>query len=180
MFRRLRDLGAGSKVPNYVYVIIEVPMNSSVKYKYDEDLDLIVVDRVMYSHTTYPFNQGFIPGTRGERGEPLEAIVISDRPFIPGSLVEARPLGVLEIEVEEEPGHIIVSVPHDRIDPTYSHVKEVSELPEEMLRKIEYFFDHYEELEPGRRVRVVGWRGSQEARELILEAVKRSMTEKRS
>jgi inorganic pyrophosphatase len=173
MNRRLRDLGAGNKVPNYVYVVIETPFNSRVKYKYDEDLDLIIVDKVLGDGLTYPFNQGFIPGTKDESGEPLEAIVLSNEIFLPGVLVESKPIGTLEIIYEDSSSIEIVAVPHERINPLYGSIRDISDLPKEFMEKIESFFTNYRIYGVDKWISLRRIGRAQEAREKILEAIKR-------
>jgi len=173
MNRRLRDLGAGNKVPNYVYVVVETPFNSRVKYKYDEDLDLIVVDKVLSDGTTYPFNQGFIPGTRDEDGEALGVIISSNEIFLPGVLVETKPIGLLEIVYEDTLSIEIIAVPHEKINSLYSGIRDISDLPKEFVEKITNFFSNYHMYGIDKWVSLRRIGGAQEAREKILEAIKR-------
>ncbi len=174
MSRRLRDLGAGNKVPNYVYVIVETPMNSRVKYRYDEDLDLILVDKVLEKDLIYPFNQGFIPGTKDLDDEPLEAIIISNEVFLPGILIEARPIGLVEVEYEDELETQIITTPHDRIDSAYGKIRDINDLPQECLERIEFFFRNYRSYGADKWVSLKRIGGVQEAKEKILEAIKRN------
>ncbi|MCE4609881.1 MAG: inorganic diphosphatase, partial [Desulfurococcales archaeon] len=82
----LEGLGPGEKAPEIVNAIIEIPMNSSVKYEFDKEKCLVAVDRFLYTSMSYPFNYGFIPGTLEEDGDPVDILVISREPVFPGSL----------------------------------------------------------------------------------------------
>jgi len=170
----VRKIGPGGKAPDLVNVIIEIPAYSPVKYEYDEEAEAIRVDRVLYTSMVYPFNYGFIPGTMEEDGDPVDVLVISDYSFIPGSIVEVRPVALLEMEDEEGVDSKVVAVPRDKVEPRYAGVKDLSDLPEILRKKIEHFFEHYKELEPGKWVKIRGWRGSEDAKRKIAEAIKRA------
>ncbi|RUM47613.1 MAG: inorganic diphosphatase [Hyperthermus sp.] len=166
-------IGPGEKAPDIVNVIVEIPMNSNVKYEVDKDTGVIRVDRFLYTAMAYPFNYGFIPGTLEEDGDPVDVLVISSQPVHPGSLIEARPIGVLIMEDEEGPDSKIVAVPKDKLDPQFKEIKNVTDLPEAIRNKIKHFFEHYKELEPGKWVRVREWRSVEDAKKRILDAIKR-------
>ncbi|HWQ17023.1 MAG TPA: inorganic diphosphatase [Sulfolobales archaeon] len=170
----MKRLGPGDKAPNIVNVVIEIPANSSVKYEYDEELGVISVDRVLYTAMIYPFNYGFIPGTLEEDGDPVDVLVISDHTFLPGSVVRVRPIAILEMEDEEGVDAKIVAVPDDKVEPRYSSIKDLKDLPDIIKRRIEHFFQHYKELEPGKWVKIRGWKGAEEARKKISDAIERA------
>lgn len=170
----MKRIGPGDKAPDLVNVIIEIPANSSVKYEYDDELGVIKVDRVLYTSMIYPFNYGFIPGTMEEDGDPVDVLVISDHQFLPGSVIEVRPIAILEMEDEEGIDAKIVAVPKDKVEPRYSNIKDLEDLPDILKRKIEHFFQHYKELEPGKWVKIRGWRKADEARKKIYDAIKRA------
>jgi len=166
-------LGAGKKAPNLVNVFIEIPMGSSIKYEYDAEKDAIFVDRFLYTAMVYPFNYGFIPGTLEEDGDPVDVLVISSQPVLPGTVIEAKPIGILIMEDEEGPDSKIIAVPKGKVDPHFGVIESVDELPALVRDRIKHFFEHYKELEPGKWVKVREWRGPEEAREKIREAIER-------
>lgn len=176
--RRLRDLGAGERVPNYVYVIIEVPLDSEVEYVYDEDLDVIRVEKVLSPGARYPFNKGFIPGTLDESERTLNAIVISSRSFLPGSLIETKPIGGLRIFNKEtsEYRYLVVTVPRERIDPVYAGIKNLNDLSKDLRESIRVFIENYMEGDHKESLIIDRWEEAQEARERILESVKRALS----
>ena len=169
----LDKVGPGDKAPELVNVLIEIPMNSSVKYEFDKDSCLVSVDRFLYTSMVYPFNYGFIPGTLEEDGDPVDVLVISREPLIPGSLIEVKPIAVLDMEDEEGPDSKIVAVPKPKLDPYYKDWNDVSDIPDHVKDRIKHFFEHYKELEPGKWVKVTGWRGAEEARKRIKDAIDR-------
>ncbi|MEM4943517.1 MAG: inorganic diphosphatase [Saccharolobus sp.] len=166
-------VGPGKKVPDEINVFIEIPMGSNIKYEYDEEEEVIKVDRILYTSMTYPFNYGFIPDTLAEDGDPLDVLVVANNPLLPGTVIEARPVGVLHMRDEEGEDYKIIAVPKDKIDPTFSNIKDINDLPEAIKNKIVHFFEHYKELEPGKWVKTSGWGNSAEAKERIKKAVER-------
>ncbi|EZQ10805.1 MULTISPECIES: inorganic diphosphatase [Acidianus] len=154
---------AGSKAPGLVNVFIEIPMGSNIKYEYDEEEDIIKVDRILYTSMVYPFNYGFIPGTLSEDGDPLDVLVISNYPFFPGTVIEARPVGMIFMQDEEGIDRKIVAVPKEKVDPTFSQIKDINDLPEAVKNRLIHFFEHYKELEPGKWVKISGWGTYQQA-----------------
>ncbi|MGI0001308.1 MAG: inorganic diphosphatase, partial [Nitrososphaeraceae archaeon] len=100
-------------------------------------------------------------------------LLIGDESLFPLSVVRATPLGVLLTEDEEGKDSKIIAVPSPKVDPVYSNVKQLSDIPTSVLDKIRHFFEHYKELEPGKFVRVVGYANDQVAREKIKEATDR-------
>ncbi|MEB3816744.1 MAG: inorganic diphosphatase [Desulfurococcales archaeon] len=169
----LDKLGPGSDAPDIVNVVIEIPMGSSVKYEFDKEACMVKVDRFLYTSMHYPFNYGFIPGTLEEDGDPVDVLVISREPVAPGTIIEVVPIAVLDMEDEEGPDSKIVAVPKPKLDPYYKDWKDVEDIPESLKERIRHFFEHYKELEPGKWVKVTGWRSAKEARERIQKAIER-------
>jgi inorganic pyrophosphatase len=170
----LEKLGPGSKAPDLVNMFIEIPMNSSVKYELDEESCLVKVDRFLYTSMSYPFNYGFIPGTKSEDGDPIDLLLISREPVMPGTIIEAKPIGILMMQDEEGPDYKIIAVPKEKLDPIYGSWSDVKDIPDFLKKKISHFFEHYKELEPGKWVKVIGWEGAEKAKAEILSAVKRA------
>jgi len=167
----LGRLPPGKDPPNEVYVVIEIPAGSNIKYEYDEELGVITVDRILYTAMFYPFNYGFIPGTRMEDGDPVDVLLISSAQLPPGVVIRARPIGVLEMEDEEGVDHKVIAVPIPKVDPRYGNVKDVRDLPENILNQIKHFMEHYKELEPGKWTKVKEFRGAEAAKELISKSI---------
>ena len=95
------NIPAGKDVPNDINVIIEIPMNHDpIKYEMDKDSGAIFVDRFMQTSMSYPANYGFVPHTLSEDGDPIDVLVISHWPIMPGAVIRSRPIGVLLMEDE--------------------------------------------------------------------------------
>ncbi|MCB1615830.1 MAG: inorganic diphosphatase [Pseudomonadales bacterium] len=155
---------AGKDLPNDIYVAIEIPANHApIKYEIDKDADCIMVDRFMATPMFYPANYGYIPETLSEDGDPLDVLVVTPYPVIPGSVIRARPIGILNMSDEAGQDAKLLAVPHDKLTVLYKDVKEPSDLPELLIKQIEHFFENYKDLEAGKWVKVDGWAGSAEA-----------------
>lgn len=162
---------AGKDLPNDIYVAIEIPANSTpIKYEIDKDADALFVDRFMATPMFYPANYGYIPQTLGEDGDPLDVLVVTPYPVAPGSVIRARPIGVLNMSDESGQDAKVLAVPHDKLTALYKHVKEYTDLPELLIKQIEHFFENYKDLEPGKWVKVDSWANADAAREAITKA----------
>jgi inorganic pyrophosphatase len=170
----INKIPVGKNPPEDVNVIIEIPMNQDpIKYELDKDSSAIFVDRFMQTTMRYPCNYGFVPHTLSEDGDPIDVLVVSHYPIVPGAVINARPIGVLLMEDESGQDEKIIAVPSSKIDISFDKIKSVEELDQIFLQRIKHFFEHYKDLEPGKWVKVQGWDNAAKARELIIEAIKR-------
>ncbi len=165
----------GENPPSDVNVIIEIPAGSEpVKYEIDKASGALFVDRIMHTAMRYPANYGFIPHTLSDDGDPIDALVVAGVPFVSGSVVRARAVGVLVTEDQKGGDEKLLMVPVDALHPYYSGVESYTELPAIVIEQIEHFFAHYKDLEPGKWVKVHGWHGPDAAERLILEGIERA------
>src|SRR5437667_10044548 len=89
------DVSFGTKAPEMVTAIIEIPKGSKNKYELDKDTGLLKVDRVLFSAVHYPANYGFIPRTYCDDGDPLDILVLGQEPVHPLTMLTARAIGVM-------------------------------------------------------------------------------------
>jgi len=164
-------VNAGENAPEEINVIIEIPKGSSIKYELDTTNGLIFVDRILLSAMYYPCNYGSIPKTKEEDGDPVDVLVLGNDPIIPMAVIRARPVGVLLTEDEKGHDSKIVAAPLNKIDPSFSAIKEVDDIPEYLRNQITHFFEHYKELEQGKYVKIIGWKGREIAKKQISEAI---------
>jgi inorganic pyrophosphatase len=164
-------VSAGENAPEEINVIIEIPKGSSIKYELDTTNGLIFVDRILLSAMYYPCNYGSIPKTKEEDGDPVDVLVLGHNPIIPMAVIRARPVGVFLTEDEKGHDSKIVAAPLNKIDPSFSTIKEVDDIPEYLRNQITHFFEHYKELEQGKYVKVIGWKGRDIAKKQISEAM---------
>jgi inorganic pyrophosphatase len=172
---RLDQIPAGRDVPDDVNVIVEVPIGGEpIKYELDKASGALVVDRFLYTAMRYPGNYGFIPHTLSGDGDPVDVLIANSRAIAPGAVIGVRPVGVLLMEDNAGADEKIVAVPSARLTQRYDGVVNHSDLPDITVKQIEHFFAHYKDLEPGKWVKILGWRDAAEARRLILEGVERA------
>ncbi len=168
----MKNLSPGKNPPEEINVFIEIPQGSSIKYELDKESGVIVVDRFAYTAMFYPFNYGFIPNSHAEDGDPVDVLVISSYPVHPGVVIPSRPIGMLEMEDEEGIDTKIIAVPTTKVDPFFSQVKDIADLDETTKKKIQHFFNHYKELEPGKWVKTKKFLGKEKAFEAIKKSIK--------
>jgi inorganic pyrophosphatase len=166
-------ISAGKDLPNDINVIIEIPAESSpVKYEIDKDEDAIFVDRFMAAPMFYPANYGYINNTLADDGDALDVLVITPYPVIPGSVIRARPVGILNMTDEAGEDAKLVAVPHDKLSNAYSHIQDLKDLPTLELARIKHFFENYKGLEEGKWVKVEEWGDAAAAKQAIEAAAK--------
>lgn len=163
---------AGKDAPHDIYVAIEIPANSSpIKYEIEKEFSAIMVDRFMATPMFYPANYGFIPNTLSEDGDPLDVLVITPYPVLPGSVIRCRPVGVLNMTDEAGPDAKLVAVPHDKLTTVYKEIQDVNDIPELLRQQITHFFENYKDLEDGKWVKVDGWANAEAARDAIVKSI---------
>lgn len=158
----------GDKCPEVVNVIVEIPKGSRNKYEYDEEMDEIRLDRVLYSAVFYPTDYGFIPKTRSEDGDHLDIMVVVSEPLFPGCVIPVRPIGILRMEDEAGKDDKIIAVAQK--DPRLSEVKDISDLDDHYKKEIQNFFEIYKKLEK-KPVKVHRWHRKEEAYQVIKKAL---------
>lgn len=139
----LKDVPFGS--PEKFNVIIEIAQGSQDKYEYDEELDVVKLDRVLFSSVRYPSNYGFIPETRADDGDHTDVLVFSTNPIFPGAVVEARTIGFMNMVDSGEIDNKILAVA--TADPRFKHVKSIADMSEHSPSEIKNFFETYKLLE---------------------------------
>lgn len=149
---------AGNDLPNDIYVVIEIPANHDpIKYEIEKDYDCLMVDRFMATPMFYPANYGYINNTLSEDGDALDVLVVTPYPVAPGSVIRARPVGILNMSDEAGQDAKLIAVPHTKLTKIYDHVQNYTDLPELLIKQIEHFFENYKDLEVGKWVKVDGW-----------------------
>ena len=159
--------------PEEVVLAVEIPAGSITKYEINEE-GLLFVDRFQSMPVVYPANYGSMPRTLAGDGDPLDALVLTREALHPGVLIQFRPIGYLRMRDKGEQDDKVIGVPTDKVDPTYSGIRDLADLPEIERRRIEAFFRIYKDLPEGRNPVVLdGYGNAAEARVLITEALQR-------
>src|SRR5487761_2572985 len=140
----LNKVPSGKDLPNDFNVVIEIPMHGEpVKYEVDKESGAIFVDRFMGTAMQYPCNYGYIPHTLSEDGDPVDVLVITPVPLIPGVVVTCRPLGLLRMDDEAGGDNKLLAVPIDKILSIYTQWQKPEDLNPMRLKTIQHFFEHY-------------------------------------
>jgi len=168
----LDRVGPGRNFPNEINVVVEIPAHSDpVKYELDKETGAMFVDRFMNTAMHYPCNYGYVPHTLSKDGDPVDVMVVTSYPLIPGSVIQCRPVGVLKMTDESGDDAKILAVPADKLSRMYRDIQDFRDMPGVVLEQISHFFEHYKDLDEGKWVRVGGWGGVDEAKEEVLASV---------
>lgn len=168
----LDKLKVGNCPPDDVNVVVEVPVGGEpVKYEFDKEIGAIFVDRMLGSPMRYPGNYGFIPNTLAGDGDPLDVVIMNQRPLLPGSIINCRPIGVLEMVDEAGKDDKLIAVPSPHVSNMFANIQSISDLPEVLLYRVAHFFKHYKDLESEKWVEILGWQNNIVAKRLITEAI---------
>ncbi len=161
----------GKDAPDIVNVFVEISLGSNIKYEFDEEQEILKVDRILYTSMVYPFNYGFIPNTKSEDGDPIDVLIISNQPFMPGSLIEVKPIGIAHMEDENGIDEKIIGIPKNKVDPLFSNINDIDDVLEIVKDKIVHFFMHYKELEPNKWVKITGFGNKEDAKKEINKVI---------
>ncbi|HNB45914.1 MAG TPA: inorganic diphosphatase, partial [Burkholderiaceae bacterium] len=131
----------------------------------------LFVDRFMSTAMHYPTNYGYVPNTLAADGDPVDVLVITPVPLIPGVVVTCRPIGMLKMDDEAGGDNKLIAVPIQKILPLYSSWNKPEDLNPMRLKSIQHFFEHYKDLEPGKWVKVTGWEGPEAAKKEIIDGM---------
>lgn len=126
-------------------VIIDTPKGSRNKFSWDEQRQLFELAGVLPSGAVFPYDFGFIPGTRGEDGDALDVLILMDEPAFTGCLVVSRLLGVIEAKQTEKGktvrnDRLIAVAANSRI---HAHLRKLSQIEGKLLDELEHFFVSY-------------------------------------
>ena len=168
----LSKVTPGKNAPDTFNVIIEIPMNADpVKYEVDKESGAIFVDRFMSTSMHYPTNYGYVPQTISGDGDPVDVLVITPVPLIPGVVVTCRPIGILKMTDEAGEDGKVLAVPTDKILSIYTQWQKPEDLNPLRLKTIAHFFEHYKDLEEGKWVKINGWEGPESAKKEITDGI---------
>jgi inorganic pyrophosphatase len=149
-------------------IVVETPRGSRNKYSFDPKTEQFRLDKILPAGMSFPWDFGFLPGTKAEDGDPTDVLLLMDDPCFPGCVVTSRLLGIIQAEQEED-GEM---VRNDRLlavaayPNSYSGYEHISDLPERLVRDIGEFFTNYHRLLGG-KFRVIGVAGPEQARRRI-------------
>jgi inorganic pyrophosphatase len=153
-------------------VIIEIPKGSRNKYEYDHETGRIRLDRMLFTSTRYPDDYGFIEGTLGLDGDPLDALVLLEEPTFPGCLIRCRALGMFRMRDEAGGDDKVLCVPI--ADQRAAWRRELSDISDYHRLEVQRFFEVYKDLEPGKSIEGAHWVEREETEEEIRSSYERA------
>ena len=163
-----------------VRVVIDTPGGSRNKYKFDSDLGVFKLSRVLPAGMSFPFDFDSIPGTRAEDGDALDILVLSEAPLFVGCLVHVQLVGIIRAQQTERG----TTIRNDRLlgaietPVNKAALRDISELPKEVLADIEHFFRSYNEAQ-GRKFAITGRAGAKAAERVLDRAVPKAASGER-
>lgn len=164
------------------HVVVESPRGSRVKLKFDEGLSAFTVSRPLALGLAYPYDWGFVPGTKAQDGDPLDVMVFWDVISYPGVVIPCRALGVIRLEQNDKKGgrernDRVIAVPVDA--PRDGELRTHLDLSERERAELNHFFVSavfFAQKDP----KILGWGTAEEAETLIdKSAVKKRKPSKR-
>lgn len=161
------DIEAGNK--EEINVIIEINKGSKNKYEVDKKTGLIALDRVSHTAQDFPFDYGFVPQTLWHDDDPLDVVVLTTHPLMPGILVRVRPVAIMNMIDSGEGDDKLIAVPVD--DPRFQNIKDLKDLNPHTLKEIEHFYSTYKKLQ-NKVVEVNGFQGKESAEAAFEEGQK--------
>lgn len=152
-------------------VTVEIPKGHRNKYEVDHATGRIRLDRTLFTSTQYPADYGFVEGTLGEDGDPLDALVLVQEPTFPGCLIRCRTIGMFRMTDEKGGDDKLLCVP--AYDPRQEHLRDIHHVGEFDRLEIQHFFEVYKDLEPGKSVEGAMWVGRAEAEAEVIRSRER-------
>lgn len=151
-------------------IIIETPKGGTEKYNYDPEFKAFRFKKILPAGMSFPYDFGFVPGTSGEDGDPLDALVISEFTGFTGCVIECIIVGAILAEQTEDGKTMrndrLLCVPAMSI--LYKDVKKVADLPQGLLEELKYFFITYN-VAQGKEFNILEIADSHKAYKLLME-----------
>ena len=160
------DIEPGSK--ESINVIVEINKGSKNKYEIDKKTGLIALDRVSHTSQDFPFDYGFVPQTLWHDNDPLDVILLTTHPLLPGILVKARPIAIMNMIDGGEGDDKVIAVPID--DPRFDDITDLKDINKHTLKEMEHFYSTYKKLQ-NKVVEVTGFKGKKEAEDAFEESL---------
>jgi len=133
----------------YYDIMIETVKGGNLKYKYDPQTGLFKLRKALPLGMVFPYDFGFIEGTKGEDGDPLDAMIISEFSSFTGCKMKCRLAGVLLAEQTEGRKKVrndrYFFIPDESI--IFSQVSSMKQLGNKHNEQLKDFFVNYNRAE---------------------------------
>ncbi len=154
-------------------VVVETPRGSTIKVKFDGGSGLMMLSRPLPAGLAYPYDWGFVTGTRASDGDPVDAMLFWDCSSYPALLVPSRAVAVLRVDQADPKGgrqrnDRLLVVP--ATSPRFDAIRSVDDVPERTRKELEQFFTAAVAFE-GKDVRLLGWGNAADALALVESAI---------
>ena len=155
-----------------VHVLIDTPAGSAGKFKFDQQLKVFKLSRVLPRGAVFPYDFGSIPGTRAADGDALDVLVLNCPRTFCGCLVAVRLIGVLKASQTEKGRTVrndrLIGTVETEVNP--ARLRSLKDLKAPVLAEIGLFFEGYNRAH-GRAFRITGQAGPKEAERLLKSAI---------
>lgn len=128
-------------------ILIEIPLNSRVKYEFNKKFNTIMVDRYLKTPLPYPFNYGYFPNTLAEDNDPLDAILLINQELVPGCLIECEIVGGIEMIDNGEIDHKIFVFPKKELNFPENNMYKDGKITKSFYEEIRFFLENYKKME---------------------------------
>ena len=151
--------------------VVEATKGSRNKFKYDPTHDVFALHGVLPAGSSFPFDFGFVPSTKGDDGDPLDVLILMDEPAFVGAVIPCRLIGAIEAEQaegEQEPernDRLLAVASESR---SYRDVNSINDLPTQLVEEVEHFWVSYNEVK-GKRFTPIGRADAETARRLVTD-----------
>jgi inorganic pyrophosphatase len=132
-----------------IEVVVEAPKGSRNKFKYDPTTHRFKLSKVLPEGMVFPYDFGFVPGTKGPDGDPIDVLVLVDEPTFPGCLLDCRLVGIVEAEQKgmgqkKKRNDRLIAVAEKSL--LYAHIAHLGDLNRALLKQVEAFFVNYQKV----------------------------------
>ncbi len=165
-----KQIPSGDKPPELLNMVVEVTKGSRAKFEYNSDWEAFVLNRIIPSSVVFPVDYGFVPQTNYLDNDPLDIMTLSFEPLAVGSVAKVRVIGALVMEDEKGLDTKVLSVLVN--DLRFEGYNDTADVPPHQLVEIKEFFETYKQLEPCKWVKVKGWQKANEAKKIVISALK--------
>ncbi|MES2275207.1 MAG: inorganic diphosphatase [Bacteroidota bacterium] len=163
-------------------VLVESPKGYGQKFDFDTENQRVKLSKLLPEGLVFPYDFGMIPDTKGDDGDPLDIIVLSEKGTFPGCLLDCRLVGALTAEQTERDGK---QMRNDRfigvsaVSRVFGEVQTLSELPKDILPQLEAFFENYNH-QAGKQFRVLERLEAEAANQLLWKSLSKSLAKART